>query len=117
MRGRLVQLVEYPQYTAIVRGPIVLARDVRLGDMADVDQPALPVVNKEGFIDLEPTGKKTPGVWMQFKAPFILESHKEGANKATTLLLCDYISACNTIDDKSRFRVWIPQLYDPVKQQ
>lgn len=117
MRGRLVQLGEYPQHTAIVRGPIVLARDVRLGDMADVDQPAIPVVNKDGFIDLEPTGKKTPGIWMQFKAPFILESHKEGASKATSLALCDYISAGNTIDDKSRFRVWIPQLYDPVKQR
>ncbi len=115
MRGRLVQLGEFPQHTAIVRGPIVLSRDVRLGDMADVDQPATPVVNKEGYIDLEPTGTTTKGIWMQFKAPFILESHKEGANKATSLLLCDYISAGNTIDKDSRFRVWIPQLFDPVK--
>jgi DUF1680 family protein len=115
MRGRLVQLGEFPQHTAIVRGPILLARDVRLGG-ADVDIPALPVVNKDGFIDLEPTGQTTKGIWMQFTAPFMLESHKEGGNKPVPLLLCDYISAGNTIDNNSRFRVWIPQLYDPVKQ-
>jgi len=114
MRGRPVHMGEFPESIAILRGPVVLARDMRLGG-ADVDQPALPVVNKDGFVDLEPTGQHTTGIWMQFKAPFMLESHKEAANKPVPLLLCDYASAGNTNDTSSRFRVWIPQLFDPVK--
>jgi DUF1680 family protein len=100
MRGRIVHLGELPENIAILYGPLVLARDAR------------PVANKEGFIDLEPTGAKTNGIWLQFKAPFILESHKEAGSKPVSLVLCDYASAGNTHDETSHFRVWIPQLYD-----
>lgn len=112
MRARLMQLGSPQQNIAIVRGPVVLARDARLGG-ANVDESAKPVLNKEGYLELEPAGLNTNGVWMQFKAPFILESHKEGPNKPVSLLLCDYASAGNTYDDRSRFRIWIPQLYTP----
>ena len=111
MRGRIVHLGELPENIAILRGPLVLARDARLGGLA-IDEAARPVVNKEGFIDLEPTGAKTNGIWLQFKAPFILESHKEAGSKPVSLVLCDYASAGNTHDETSHFRVWIPQLYD-----
>jgi DUF1680 family protein len=114
MRARLVQLGSPQQNIAIVRGPVVLARDARLGG-ANVDESAKPVLNKEGYLELEPAGLYGNGTWMQFKAPFILESHKEGPNKPVSLLLCDYASAGNTYDDRSRFRIWIPQLYDPTK--
>lgn len=112
MRARLMQLGSPQQNIAIVRGPVVLARDARLGG-ANVDESAKPVLNKESYLELEPAGLNNNGVWMQFKAPFILESHKEGANKPVSLLLCDYASAGNTYDDRSRFRIWIPQLYTP----
>jgi hypothetical protein len=114
MRARLMQLGSPQQNIAIVRGPVVLARDARLGG-ANVDESAKPVLNKEGYLELEPAGLYGNGTWMQFKAPFILESHKEGPNKPVSLLLCDYASAGNTYDDRSRFRIWIPQLYDPTK--
>ena len=111
MRGRIVHLGELPENIAILRGPLVLARDARLGGQA-VDEAAMPVTNKEGFIDLEATGTKTNGIWLQFKAPFIVESHKEAGSKPVSLVLCDYASAGNTHDEISHFRVWIPQLYD-----
>jgi hypothetical protein len=116
MRGRLVHLGEFPENIAIVRGPIVLARDVRLSGPG-VDEAAMPVVNKEGFIDLEPTGNQTNGIWMQFKAPFLLESHKEAPAAPVPLVLCDYASAGNTFDEQSHFRVWLPQLYDVAKHK
>ncbi|MEO8173910.1 MAG: beta-L-arabinofuranosidase domain-containing protein [Sediminibacterium sp.] len=114
MRARLMELGSPQRNIAIVRGPVVLARDARLGG-ANVDEPAKPVVNKEGYLALEPAGLNMNGAWMQFKASFILESHKEGANKPVSLLLCDYASAGNTYNDSSRFRIWIPQLFDPMK--
>ncbi|MES2371541.1 MAG: beta-L-arabinofuranosidase domain-containing protein [Bacteroidota bacterium] len=112
MRARLIQLGSPQQNIAIVRGPVVLARDARLGG-TNVDESAKPVLNKEGYLELEPAGLNSNGTWMQFKAPFILESHKEGPNKPVSLLLCDYASAGNTYDDRSRFRIWIPQLFSP----
>ncbi len=115
MRGRLVQMGETPENIAILRGPIVLARDARLGGV-NVDEAVKPIVNKDGYINLEPAGLNTNGIWMKYTALFQLESHKEGANKPVPLVLCDYSSAGNTIDDRSRFRIWIPQLFDPVKQ-
>jgi DUF1680 family protein len=114
MRGRVIHLGDLPENTAIMRGPVVLARDARLGG-PNVDISAKPVVDKDGFLELQLTGQQTSGIWMQFKAPFLLESHKEGANKPVLLLLCDYASAGNTNDNNSYFRVWIPQLFDPVK--
>ncbi|MES2329528.1 MAG: beta-L-arabinofuranosidase domain-containing protein [Bacteroidota bacterium] len=114
MRAHLVQMGETQKSVAIVRGPVVLARDARLGG-ANVDEAAKPVLNKDGYLDLESAGLNSKGTWMQFKAPFILESHKEGPNKPVSLLLCDYASAGNTYDERSRFRIWIPQLFDPTK--
>ena len=116
MRGRLVHLGELPENIAIVRGPIVLARDARLNGLG-VDEAAMPVTNKDGFIDLEPTGNKTHGIWMQFNAPFLLESHKEAGAKPVPLVLCDYASAGNTFDEQSHFRVWLPQLYDVARHK
>ncbi len=116
MRGRIVHLGELPEHISIQRGPLVLARDIRLGD-ASVDEAAMPIVNKEGFIDLEPTGKTTKGIYLQFNAKFLLESHKEGGSKPVQLTLCDYASAGNTHDETSHFCVWIPQLYDVAKKK
>lgn len=112
MRGRVVSLGNTPKNIALVRGPIVLTRDARLGG-PDVNATITPVLDKSGFLKLEPiTGSKN-GIWMQFKAPFMLESHKEGEAKPDNLILCDYASAGNTITEESRFRVWLPQFYSP----
>ena len=116
MRGRVVHLGEMPEYISIQRGPLVLARDVRLGDAA-VEEAATPLLNKDGYIDLEHTDQTTKGIYVQYKANFLLESHKEGGSKPVSLLLCDYASAGNTHDENSHFRVWIPQLFDVAKKK
>ncbi|UYQ94558.1 glycoside hydrolase family 127 protein [Chitinophaga horti] len=110
MRGRLHR---QNHHIAITRGPIVLTRDARLGG-PDNSMPVTPVVNKQGYVDLTPVRGAT---WLQLKAPFIMESYKEGGSGTTTLTLCDYASAGNTQSEASRFRVWLPVLVDPAKAE
>ncbi|MFD2935927.1 glycoside hydrolase family 127 protein [Spirosoma flavum] len=114
MRGRVVHLGELPENIALVRGPIVLTRDTRLAG-PNVDETISPVLDKEGYLNLKTAKLNQNGMWMQFETPFLLESHKEGDNKPVPILFCDYASAGNTLDDQSRFRVWLPQSVDPRK--
>ena len=114
MRGRVVRIGDQPENLAIVRGPIVLARDARLG-APHVDETIKPITDKEGFVNLEPAGTNQNGIWMKYKCAFMVESHKEEANKPVEITLCDYASAGNTLDEHSWFRVWLPQSFDPRK--
>ena len=114
MRGRIVHMGELPENLAIVRGPIVLTRDARLGT-PHVDETIKPLLDKEGFIKLEPAGTNRDGIWMKYKGSFMVESHMEGDNKPVEIIFCDYASAGNTIDEHSWFRVWLPQSFDPRK--
>lgn len=114
MRGRLYRIGNKPENIAIVRGPVVLARDARLPGPA-MEAVISPVVTKEGYVDLEPAGMNQNGIWMQFRTTCIPESYKEEAPKPVQVVFCDYASAGNTNDERSYFRVWLPQLYDPKK--
>ncbi len=113
MRGRVVRLGKLPENVAIVRGPIVLARDARL-DGPSMQALVTPMADKNGYLNLEAAGEK-PGIWMLFKANFKPESYKEEGSQPVSLTLCDYASAGNTNDEHSRFRTWLPQLIDPSK--
>ena len=112
MRGRVVTLGELPRYVAIMRGPVVLSRDQRLGG-PNVNESIAPVLDKEGFFPLEFSGEGQNGIWMQYKGNFILESHKEGAKSQEALTLCDYASAGKTYGDDSWFTVWFAQYVNP----
>ncbi|MCX6237994.1 MAG: glycoside hydrolase family 127 protein [Bacteroidia bacterium] len=114
MRGRVIRIGDMPENLAIVRGPIVLARDARLGT-PHVDETIKPIIDKEGFVNLESAGTNQNGIWMKYKGSFMVESHQEGVNKPVEITLCDYASAGNTLDEHSWFRVWLPQSYDPRK--
>jgi len=114
MRGRIVHMGELPENIAIVRGPIVLTRDARLG-VPPVDETIKPVLDKDGFINLESEGTNQHGIWMKYKGSFMIESHKEAENNPVDITFCDYASAGNTLDEHSWFRVWLPQSYDPRK--
>ena len=112
MRGRVVRLGDLPANVAIVRGPVLLARDSRLGGPA-VDEITTPVVDKDGYFPLEPATPQA-GIWMSFTAPFVVGvSREEEYAKPVRLLLCDYASAGNTFAEDSRYRTWMPQLIDP----
>jgi len=114
MRGRIVRMGNLPENIAIVRGPIVLTRDARLGT-PHVDETIKPVIDKDGFLNLEPAGTNQDGIWMKYKGAFMIESHQEAENKPVEITFCDYASAGNTLGENSWFRVWLPQSFDPRK--
>ncbi len=112
MRGRVIRNGSLPENIAIVRGPIVLTRDARLGS-PHVDESIKPLIDKDGYVKLEPVGVNQDGIWMKYKCLSMIESHKEGENKPKEITFCDYASAGNTLDENSWFRVWLPQSIDP----
>lgn len=114
MRGRVIRQGKLPVNLAIVRGPVVLARDARLGGPA-VNAILSPVTDMEDYLTLEPAAQKQQGIRMLFKAVFKPESYREEGSQPVSVLLCDYASAGNTYDEHSWFRVWFPQLIDPAK--
>lgn len=112
MSARIERIAGAVEHIAIVRGPIVLSRDTRLGgpDISAILSPALD----KGELTLKPVNTSDTSIWMQFEARFIPESYQEGAAAPISILLCDYASAGNgTVP--SLFRVWLPQLLDPRK--
>lgn len=114
MRGRIERIGKQPEYMAILRGPVLLARDSRIAGPTDVDELISPALDKDGFLPLEPTKTSPNGIWMSFTAPFLIGSYRAGEYlKPLSLPLCDYVSAGNTYDNTSRFRVWFQQLIDP----
>jgi hypothetical protein len=115
MRGRVLRIGGIPENLAIVRGPIVLSRDARLGARPHVDEIIKPIIDKDGFVDLKPAGVNQDGIWMKYKSLFKIESYKEGDDRLVEITLCDYASAGNTLDVNSWFRVWLPQSIDPSK--
>ncbi len=118
MRGRIEVIEGRPSYQAIVRGPVVLVRDKRMSGEADVDETITPILNKDGFVDMEPaagTGKN--GIWLCFSIPCMVGSYRaEASGKPVPLLFCDYASGGNTYTEASHFRTWFPQLIDPSKK-
>jgi DUF1680 family protein len=110
MRGRLeVQGVDH-KYAAIVRGPIVLARDTQLLH-TNLGQVITPIKNANGDIELASPDVKNENTWMEYVASFLPESYTEEGPKPIQVLLCDYASAGNG-KQPSTFQVWMPQLYD-----
>jgi len=117
MRGRIVRsLQEIHRHVAVMRGPVVLARDSRL-DSLDIGEVAVPRLDPDGYIELTPVHPKIrPGVWMVFQGKFITGWNYEGADGIPRALpLCDFASSANTWSTRSRCRVWLPQLLDITK--
>lgn len=114
MRGKIHTMYTNPTYTAITRGPIVLARDERLKGAA-LEAILTPVTNENKYIDLTLNDHSDAGIWMVFGAKFIPESYVEYGAEPVETELCDYASAGNAIAAYPFFKVWMPQLYDPRK--
>ena len=111
LSGRLVTL---NGYQAIIRGPVVLARDTRFSD-GFIYESAV-VKDKNGKVDLVPSIKKPSGVWMAFTAPLVLGTDLEGDfRNPVQVNFCDFASAGNTWGEDSRYRVWIQQTLNVMK--
>lgn len=105
VRGRLVK---QDNYAAIIKGPVVLARDTRLGD-GFVDE-TVQIVHKDHYVELIPSPHKPDGIWMSFTAPLILGTDLEGdARNPKQIHFCDFASAGNTWMSDVRYRVWLTE--------
>lgn len=102
MRARLVRAPGDPSFAAIMRGPVVLARDRRL-ESADIDAPTTIRADRDGIVDLVTvTDGKPEHIWMLYRVPVA------GADQSF-VPMCDFASAGKTWSEDSRYRVWIPQ--------
>ena len=105
MSGRMITL---NGHQALLRGPVLLARDSRFGD-GFVDETAV-VQNQAYVVELLPSDEKPEHVWMAFTAPLVLGTDLEGDSRNPRQIhFCDFASAGNTWSPDSRYRVWIPQ--------
>lgn len=106
---------DHHRHIAVMRGPIVMARDQRL-DPVDVDEPALPWAekNSEPSFTLLPA---QPGYWITGTvACKIGACYELDRGKPRPITLCDYASAGNTWERDSRFRVWWPLALNPMEK-
>jgi hypothetical protein len=111
LRGRLIHL---NGYQAIVRGPVLLARDSRFGD-GFVDETAV-VIQKDNVVELQPVAEKPDNVWISFTLPMILGTDLEGEYREPwPVHFCDFSSAGNTWNSNSRYRVWIKETLNVQK--
>jgi len=102
-------------YQAIIRGPVVLARDARFID-GFIYEPAVISKDKEGRVNLKSSENKPENIWMSFTAPLVLGTDLEGDfRNPKEINFCDFASAGNTWGEDSRYRVWIPQTLNVMK--
>jgi uncharacterized protein len=116
MRGRLLKLGKDPEYLALARGPMVLARDARLKG-PEMDDPIRLLEGPDHFVELEPVAHPEKNIWMEFMVNVRALPFGESDEKPAAVQVCDYSSAGNTYDSGSRFRVWFPQIVDPVQSK
>jgi hypothetical protein len=113
MTGKLITL---NGYQAILRGPVVMARDARFGDGFIYE--SAEVVEKNGIVDLLPSADKPDNVWMSFTASLILGTDLErDFRNPSQVNFCDFASAGNTWGEDSRYRVWIPKTLNVMKTE
>ena len=111
LRARLVAMAGHQ---AIIRGPVVLARDARFKD-GFIYESAV-VREQDGYIDLKPSASKPAEVWMSFTAPLVLGTDLEDEFKnPKQVSFCDFASAGNTWGEDSRYLVWIPTTLNVMK--
>jgi DUF1680 family protein len=109
--GRLVTL---NGYQAILRGPVLLARDSRFSD-GFVDETAI-ISQHDNRVELIPSKEKPANIWMSFTAPLVLGTDLEGEfRNPVPVHFCDFGSAGNTWDRDTRYRVWIKQTLNVMK--
>ena len=99
------RIVRENGYAALVKGPVVLARDSRFND-GFVDETA-EIVEKHGYVELIPSDSKPSGVWMAFTAPLVLGTGID--HSSHQIHFCDFASAGNTWQSDIRYKVWIPE--------
>jgi DUF1680 family protein len=111
MRGRVAMRGAGHPFAAILRGPLVLARDSTFPG-TDLGIVVRPVKDKNGNIPLTAAERPGEDFRLVYHAPFLPESYTETGPLQIAVPLCDYASAGNG-KTNTGFQVWMPQLYDP----
>lgn len=107
------QPADHHRHVAVMRGPLVLARDQRW-DSADVDEPAKPVPEQGEWV-LHPI-TTLPRCWFACTVSCTLGGFQEMEfGRPRNLALVDYASAGSTWNRESRFRVWWPLALNPME--
>lgn len=83
-------------FTAFCRGPLVLARDVRLGQ--DIDAPVYPIVDEDGCTEGTPAQ-------IELAHQLAIDLPQQDGS---TIRVIDYASAGKSWDENSRMAAWLP---------
>ncbi|PTY02251.1 hypothetical protein DB346_09040 [Verrucomicrobia bacterium LW23] len=95
------------QYQALLRGPLALARDRRLGGDGDIHAPVRIKSHPDGTVELlamETLTSITPAVYDFAQVAFLVATEH-----GFCFPVIDYASAGNTWDESSAFVTWIPK--------
>jgi DUF1680 family protein len=108
LRARAVAMPGGQPYTAVVRGPVVLAFDKRITRDLDGDGWAgLQVrAGAESVVEARPVAV-AGGIRLALEVPF-----RSASGREATIRMCDYASAGETWSAASKLRVWLPHDLD-----
>lgn len=105
------KVVKNHNHQAVVRGPLVFARDSRFDD-GDVDECAVIRSDERGVVQAAVHENMSGSfAWITLEVLAVLGTDLEdAANKtAKPVRFCDFASAGNDWAPKGRYKVWIPQ--------
>lgn len=103
LRGKMVVL---NNHMAIVRGPVVLARDTRFKD-GFVDETIAIEHDKDNYVPLVALTDKPSSVWMAFSVNALTSIYNGDKESFRKIKLCDFGSAGNGWDEHERYKVWL----------
>jgi DUF1680 family protein len=102
LRARVVRAPGHPEFAAVLRGPLVLARDTRLENGSDPASPVALAPEAGGHVGATlATGRGHRDIWQTFAIA-------TSAKTTGPLQMCDFASAGNTWSAASTYRVWLP---------
>ncbi len=114
MTGRLVIL---NNAQAIVRGPIVFARDSRFGD-GFVDETIAIEHDTENRVEMTPlAGEKPEFAWLAFRVNALTSIYSGDARSFRPIKVCDFASAGNTWDEATRYKVWLTKTIETADRK
>lgn len=112
------KVVKLNNSQAIVRGPLLFARDSRFND-GDIDECATIKCNNQGVIQAKIKKNKTGTFpWITLTVPAVLGTDLENVENKTPKLInfCDFSSSGNDWNPNGRYRVWIPQTFHAMSE-
>ena len=109
------KLIELNNFQALVRGPIVLARDSRFND-GYVDETIAIEHDKNKNVNLQPVDKSQFG-WMEFSASVLTSIYNGDKESFRNVHFTDFGSAGNRWDQTTRYRVWLPKTIEVADRE